>query len=257
MSNLKDFADQLQQDVVSDMAKSYFGARKDLDDVIEVFNEMVTEFKVMVPKLSQVAARLHMLLLDRQTARDFYITLDILPSCIPFSDEVPKPFFNTLPFAFTQQGRFERCVLRAYNHFQQTADEYLNGRYYEDPEQRGKKRLTVHYIRLKALVEHINEEVERVNSSRSPSGTLRYVKGMDPVQMEKEKILGEACIIEGCGLDRDLEFKPIDFDAINLPVVQDLPRLNMVKDTIRQFCKEIYPSRKEDIAQAMAFLRDG
>jgi len=255
MSDLKDFADQLQQDVISDMAKSYFGARKDLDNMIEAFNATVSEFRIMVPKLSQAAARLHLLLLNRQTARDFYITLDILPSCIPFTDEAVMPFFDSLPFAFTQLGRYERCVCRAYNLFQKTADEYLNGVYYNDPEHPGRKRLTVHYIRLKALAEHINEEIERINNNMSPSGTLRYVKGMDPVQVEKEKIIGEVCLIEGGALDRDLKFAPIDFEAIKLPVVQDLPPLNKVKESIRRFCKEIYSSHKVDIANAMALLR--
>lgn len=257
MSGLKDFADQLQQDVVSDMAESYFGARKDLDNMIAAFEAMVIEFKDMVPRLSQAAARLHVLLLDRQTARDFYITLDILPSCIPFTDEAPRPFFDRLPFAFTKLGQYERSVYRAYALFQKVADEYLNGRYYDDPDHPGRKRLTVHYIRLKALAEHINDEVERINSNRSPSGTLRYVKGMDPVQMEKEDILGAACLLDGCTIDDELNFSPIDFDAIGLPVVQDLPALGKVKGGIKQFCKEIYPSRKKDIAEAMALLQNG
>jgi len=256
MSNLKDFADQLQEDVVSDMAKSYFGARKNLDDMLAAFNEMVSEFRFMVPRLSQAAARLHMLLLDRATARDFYISLDILPSCIPFTEEVPTPLFDSLPFYFTQLGRFKRYVFRTYDLFQKSADEYLNGHYYDD-KKLGRKRLTVHYIRLKALAEHINDEVNRVNCSMSPSGALRYVKEMDPSRIEQEKILGEACLMEGGALDRDLAFTPIDFNGLDLPVVQDLPRLNEVKDVIRKFCEEIYPSRKEDIARAMNFLRNG
>lgn len=257
MSDFEDFANQLQQDVVSEMAETYFCTRKNLDDMIVAFNLMALEFKAMVPKLSQAAARLHLLLLDHATARDFYIALDILPSCIPFNDEVPRPFFHSLPFAFTSLGRFERCVCRSYDLFQKSADEYLNGRYFNDPERPGRKRLTVHYIRLKALAEHINEEVIRVNENLSPSGTLRYVKGMDPTQVAKEKILGEACLIEDCALDRDLRFEPIDFAALELPVVQDLPSLRTVKCAICDFCKAIYPSRKADILKAMISLRDG
>lgn len=257
MSDLRDFANQLQQDVVSDMAESYFGARKDLDDMIAAFHVMVNDFKTMVPKLSQAAARLHLLLMDRQTARDFYIALDIVPSCIPFNDDSPKPFFDTLPFAFTQRGRFERTVCRAYHLFQQTADEYLNGKYFDDPDVPGRKRLTVHYIRLRALAEHINEEVDRINKDMSTTGTLRYVKRMDPVQSELELAIGEACLIEGCDLDEEMKFTPIDFEGIQLPVVQDLPPLSKVKPVIIDFCKEIYPSRKEDIKKALLFLRDG
>lgn len=257
MSDLKDFADKLQQEVVTDMAESYFGARKNLDDMLEAFGLLVEEFRASGASLAQAAARLHCLLLDRQTAKEFYISLDIVPACIPFTDEVPRPFFDSLPFAFTGLGRYERCVIRAYNIFQKIADEYVNGRYFDDPEMKGRKRLTVHYLRLKALAEHINEEIERVNTNLSPSGALRYVKRMDTVQVERENMIGQACLLEGCGLDEDLKFEPIDFDALELPVVQDLPTITKVKPAIKQFCKEIYPSRKEDIQRAMASLRDG
>lgn len=255
MADFKEFADQLQHEVVTDMAESYFGARKDLDDMIDAFNLMVEEFRQMGPKLSQAAAVLHHLLLDRETARDFYISLDIVPSCIPFGDVTPRPFFDPLPFAFTG-GRYQKCVFRAYDIFQKTADEYLNGVYYEDPEFKGRKRLTVHYLRLKALCEHINDEVERVNGGMSPSGALRYLKTMDPVRVEQEKMIGEACLVEGA-IDKELLFLPIDFEALSLPIVQDLPALYKVKPLIKEFCEQIYPSRKHDVQAAMAGLRDG
>ncbi len=257
MSDLKDFADGLQQEVVTDMAESYFGDRKNLDDMIAAFNIMVLEFRSSGLALYQAAARLHCLLLDRQTAKDFYIALDIVPSCIPFSDEVPRPFFESLPFAFTGVGRYERCVFRAYSIFQKVADEYVNGRYFNDPEMQGRKRLTVHYLRLKALAEYINDEVERVNANQSPTGMLRYVKRMDTEKCEREDMIGQACLLEGGELDSDLKFSSIDFEGQELPVVQDLPSLVKVKPLIKDFCKEIYPSRKEDIKRAMASLRDG
>lgn len=257
MSDLKDFADKLQQEVVTDMAESYFGDRKNLEDMQKAFSVMVEEFRSSGPALAQAAARLHRLLLDRQTARDFYISLDILPSCIPFSDEVPRPFFDKLPFAFTGLGRYEKCVFRAYSVFQKVADEYVNGRYFNDPDNPGRKRLTLHYLRLKALAEYINEEVVRVNENMTPSGALRYVKRMDIGQAEREDMIGAACLLDGCELDEDLKFKPVDFESLQLPVVQELPRLSDVKFAISTFCKTIYPSRKEDIERAMASLRDG
>lgn len=257
MADFRDIADQLRQDVVTDMAESYFGDRKELDDKIFAFNYMVEEFKAQVPRLSQAAARLHALLLDPNNARDFYISLDIVPSCIPFSDEAARPFFDSLPFALTGAGRYARCVCRAYDLFQQVADDYINGHYYNDPDSPGRKRLTIHYLRLRALADHINGEVERLNTTKAPSGVLRYVKRMDVHQAELEDVLGQACLMDGCDMDIELEFSPVDFDGLGLPVVQDLPRLSLVKPLIKQFCKERYPSRKQDIKVAMDALRDG
>lgn len=256
MVDFSEFADQLQQEVVTDMAESYFGARKDLDDMIEAFNGMVAELREMEPSLSQAAARLHHLLLDRQTAKEFYITLDILPSCIPFTRETPRPFFASLPFAFTGAGRYEKCVSRAYDLLQKTADVYLNGKYYESEEYPGKKRLTVHYIRLKALCEHINEKIAQVNEQMSPSNALRYVKEMDPVQVEREKTLGQGCLSEGCSLDNDLRFTPIDFKSLGLLVIQDLPPLRRVREAINVFCRSVYQTRTEEVQDAMDDLKE-
>jgi len=257
MTDFGDIADQLKQDVITDMAESYFGDRKNLEDKIAGFNYMVEEFRAQIPRLSQAAARLHALLLDAQIARDFYIALDIVPSCIPFSDEVARPFFEKLPFALTGAGRYSRCVCRAYDLFQQMADDYINGHYYQDPDMSGRKRLTIHYLRLRALAEHINEGVENINSGMSPSATLRYVKRMDGEQAMLEDVIGQACIMEGCALDTDLKFEPVDFDGLKLPIVQDLPRLSAVKPAIVHFCKDIYPSHKQGIEDAMRALRDG
>lgn len=255
MVDFKDYADQLQQEVVTDMAESYFGARKDVDDMLDVFNIMVHELRQLTPRLSQAAARLHCLLLDRDTAKNFYISLDVVPSCIPYTDEIPRPFFDRLPFAFTGLGRYERCVFRAYDLFQKTVDEYLNGRYYDDPEIKGRKRLTVHYLRIKALVEHINAEIEKVNES-PVGGTLQYVKGMDPEQLQRERLMGEPSSGEG-GFNNELQFQPLEMAGLELPLVQDLPSLYKVKEPIKDFCRGIYETRKDDVVKAMRFLLNG
>ena len=137
------------------------------------------------------------------------------------------------------------------------ADEYLHGRYYDDPERPGRKRLTVHYNRLKALSEHINGEVRRVNEQLSATGMLRYVKEMDPEIVKREKIMGNACLLEGGGLDKDMCFTPLDFDSLALPVVQDMPPARDVQDAIRQFCKKLYSTNKHDVERIVDELRRG
>lgn len=247
MDDFRDYADQLQQEVVSDMAGSYFGSRKELEDRISAFHQKVEELRVSIPKLRMAASRLHMLLLDKNTIDDFYISLGVSPSCIPFVEEVTAPLGMSIPFAFTLRGRYERSVCRAYHLFRDVADEYLNGRYYDDPEHPGRKLHTVNYLRLKDMAGDINEDVERVNNSLPPSRALEYIKQMDTHRMEQEKIMGEVCELEGCALDKDLQFQPIDFEANNLPVIQELPGIKAVRSTIVSFCRNIYPDRKTEI----------
>lgn len=256
MTDIKEFADQLQQEVVTDMAENYFGTRKNLEDMTEGFQNMVEELRRLVPRLSRAASSLHYLLLDRHTARDFYIALDIVPSCIPFGEDgTDAPDLYSIPFAFTARGRYEKCVLAAYHGFQRVADEYLNGKYYQDPEHPKRKRLTVHYLRMRALCEHINEEVDRVNKGMSASATLRYVKSMDPVRMEREQAIGQVCMNEGCSLDGEMKFSPLDFDSLGLPVVQDLPALYKVRTNIVHFCRDLYAERENDIKAMLSSLK--
>lgn len=251
MSHIKDFADQLQHDVVSDMAEAYFGARKNLEDMITAFDMMVKEFRPMVGKLSVAASTLHFLLLDTKTARDFYISLDIMPSCIPFSHSTSASGLDSVPFAFTRKGKYTQCVAEAYRRFQSVSDEYLNGKYFNDPDMPGRKRLTVHYLRLRALAEHINAEIHKVNEEMSTTGILRQIKGMDPEQAQRERIMGDVCLMEGCELDKTMCFTPLNFDSLELPVVQDLPRLQEVKDAIKDFCGQLYSTNRHDVIRVM------
>jgi hypothetical protein len=254
MVDFNDYADQLQQEVVAEIAESYFGDRKNLDDMMADFKTMADELNAFVPRLTRAATRLHHLLLDRASAADFYIALEVDPQCVPFTDEPPAPFFSRLPFAFTGAGRYEKCVRRSYGLFQKIVSEYLYGRSYAHDEDTGRKRQTTGYIGLREFARVIDGEVSRVNRNRAPTGTLRYVKGMDPVQAEREKILGDVTYVDGGGLDQSLRFVPVGFEQLGFPEMQDLPPLSAVKDEVKAFGKTLYRARKGEARQAMKEL---
>ncbi|BCS87104.1 hypothetical protein PSDVSF_03460 [Pseudodesulfovibrio sediminis] len=253
MSNIEDFADQLHQSVVTDMAESYFGARKDLESTTAAFYSLVDDLKKTIPSLFQAIARLHALLLDSESKDDFYTALGMVPSDIPDCVVSPEPQ-GEQPFALTMRGRYIKCVRMAYEDLYCISEEYLNGRYYDNPEQPGRKLRTIHYLRIKALAEHINYRVQRINDDMSTTAILRHVKELDPVQMSKERIMGDVCLMEGCELDMDMCFTPIDFTHLELPEIVELPKPQKVKGCIVQWCKILYASRKEDIATAMSSL---
>ena len=128
----------------------------------------------------------------------------------------------------------------------------VNGRYFNDPEQPGRKRLTIHYLRIKTLADYINEEMDRVNKT-AVSGALQFIKTMDPEQMQHEGMMGEA--VKGTDhIDQDMHFSPIDFEGLCLPVYQELPPLYAVREAIKAFCAKLYKKRREDIARAMQSL---
>lgn len=256
MVDFKDFADKLQQEVVSDMAESYFGDRKALDDLIATYHRMAESLQTQVSSLNQAAARLRVMLLDQDTLELFSDTLGIPSNSIVETDVQARPLFDSLPFGLTDRGRYRGCLYSAYSMYQKSAARYLNGEYSDDPEQPGRKVLSVNYLQLHDLAERVNGEVERLNNDQVPSKTLRYVKQMDTEGAERSRIIGEPFLQEGCSLDCELKFEPVDFKALKLPFVQDLPELYKVKPQIKQFCKEIYPSRKSDMRNAMQSLQD-
>ncbi|WP_054648110.1 hypothetical protein [Salidesulfovibrio brasiliensis] len=199
MSNLKDYADGLQQDVVSEMAEHYFGARKNLESMIEVLQEWAEELRFKEGRVLAAAGNLHALLIDEKTVRDFYMSLDIVPACVPpFEESLKATNMDRVPFALTRKGRWTKCVKEAYHGLSKATDTYLNGTYYTDEE--GRKRLTVHYIRLKAMVQYVNEEVIRVNEDMSPSepfGTSRtWTRSMWP----RKSLSILACQVKGVRL---------------------------------------------------------
>lgn len=255
MSDLKDFADQLQQEVVSDMAESFFGARKDLDDALEAFSTMVQEFLPTVEKLYRAAATLRMLLVDEQGVDSFTADLGLEPDAILPAEGAPVLLPESVPFALTARGRWFKCLCLAWEQYQSLADEYIHGRYYDDPQMQGRKRITIHYNRLVEFARLINEDIRKINTENSTTAVLRRFRDMDPEQVERENILGEACLVEGCDLDRDMHYRPIDFLGYHLPEVCELPPLNKVRGRIRRFSRKRYEGRREGVALAIKALR--
>lgn len=257
MADYSEMADQLKQEVVSDMAESYFGERKNIDDMLEAFHQMAAELEQFLPLVDQSVSRLFQLLLDESIVQEFEQSLGISFDGLSNDAEALLPAMRHLPFAFTGRGRYEKCLCMVYGQLRGRVNEYINGRYYEDPEKKGRKQLTEHYLRLKALAVLINERMDRVNDGMSPSSTLRYVKEMDTAQCDLENMYGESCLIEGGALDRELRFTHIDFEGLGFPELRELPPLSEVKSTIKTFSQKIYPSHRQRIKDVFAALRDG
>lgn len=254
MSNIKDYADGLQRDVVSEMAEHYFGARKNLENMVEVVNKWADELRSREEQVIAAAGNLHALLLDAETVRSFYIALDIVPGCVPpFDDKRSVPTMDKVPFALTRRARWIKCVEAAYHRFYKAADAYLNGTYFTDEE--GRKRLTIHYVRLKAMTEYVNEEVDKVNEDMAPSEALRYIKNMDPEYVAKENLVNPCLPTDGCSLDGDLKFGRLDFDSFGLMEIQELPHTVKVAPEIKAFCKSVYSGKKEEIGVVLDRIR--
>lgn len=250
MSMLKDFADSLHEEVITEMAQTYFGERKNVDDMIVALHGWVVELKKMERDLAASAGRLHYLLVNRDLARQFYIALDVVPHCIPLSFMTPpKPLFINYPFGLTSRMRYTNYVLEAYHLFERDVDRYINGEYYTEPGSK-RKRLTIHYLRVKALCEYVNEAIDKVNTRLSPSATLNYLRAMES---DESKIggLDVACNGKECALDRDMRFNPIEFSSLGLREIQELPQASKVRGAIKDYCRWLWKEHRDKVLQTL------
>ncbi|MFH1912833.1 MAG: hypothetical protein ABIK45_00970 [Pseudomonadota bacterium] len=252
MADFNEYADQLQKEVVSEMAESYFGDRRNLDDLMADFAIMTGTLRELVSGVERAALRLHHLLLGRQES--FYLALEVDPACVPFGRGAPVPLFPRLPMALTRAGRYVRCVRMSYDLLQRAVNDYLHGHYYVEGGDKGRKQLTVNYLGLKQFAAMIDAEVVRVNHNRTPACTLRYVKAMDPVSAERERLIGDVSYVDGGELDQTLRFAPVCFDELGLPEIQELPPLREVGGLIGQMCRSLYRERSDEARAAMADL---
>lgn len=247
-----DFADQLQEEVMHEMAETFFGARKEIELLKSRLEEIVENLRGPLDDALDAGRCLHALLLDDEVAASFYAALE--------TD--PQPFLENLnysnaclavsePFAFTSTGKYVKSLARSYAHFQEALDLYLRGTYYDDPDRPGQKRMTANLAQAKELAATINARIETMNTYQSPSCVLGYVRQMDPGEEERRKTTGSTLEGYACGLDKEMAITPVDFGAYGFPEFPELPRLSKAEKTITDFAKQIYSEQETAIKERL------
>jgi hypothetical protein len=129
-------------------------------------------------------------------------------------------------------------VLDAYERLQVASHDYLFGT------QRSHVEIVsggtdVYYGLIVSMLEILNQDIDKINCSMSPSCTLQFAKSFHPDTMQKERIVGTG-FQDGAALDQKLLYAPIDLDALNIPKYPPLANLRGVVHKIERFCKLLY-----------------
>ena len=161
---------------------------------------------------------------------------------------------SDLPFALTAQGRWGKLVQQAYARLWQACQDYMHGRYYNDPAQPGRKKLSIHYAHVAALHAVINDRIAKCNTEGAPSGILQMVKNFDPVLRERENIMGGSCYGMAEHLDAGLRFEPLDFCSFGLVAVCELPPPEEAAPAIEAFCRQAWGREKKRLGELVAGL---
>lgn len=250
----KTFADALETEVLTEMAGTFFGARKTLEDMVEDFQLHVEELKSREAKVFSRVFFLRSLLLGPEGETAFYAELGIAP---PFPDSRNHSGSRTwhpdsLPFAFRAATRYAKAVALAYAEVRHACEVYMTGEFEDDPEHSGRKRLSLHYRMLERLCVRLNARIDKVNTEMTPSSVLQYARNISSADQPGQGAISNSLGAES--LDKGLMFQKIDFASLGLWKAPSLPPAEACAEAIRRFCARHYEQHGPHIKKVLADL---
>lgn len=257
MSEFDRFADGLANEVLSEMADNFFGARREMDEQIEQFKKLVRELKKLQDQAEHFAEILHFVLLGEEGAVGFYEAIGLDAAQLPLCMECTiPPLLEGLPFAFTHKGRFRKLVILAYRNMRDNVEDYLHGHEYADRDEPRRRRVSVHYESLKRMEARLNLQIEKLNRQSSVSNTLQYVRGLNPAEQEREKIAGAPAFDDPQRLDSTFAYPRQDMSSEGLKSFPEFPAFKDVESEIRQFVDAFYARNKAAVRAMLRELRE-
>ncbi len=256
MKGIDDLADSLTTEILVEMAESFFGARKAIDEEKERFEAQASNVKAIGDATLGRIALLHGLLLDDTHVHDFYLTIGVTPDkYLRLVQDSPDRIKISLPFALTREKRYAKLLTRAYGEAAGAVRGYLHGEYYNDPKISGRKRITPSYELLATWAEKINTSIKKVNEGHTPSSVLNFSKSLNGAQLRHESISEATIAGYSNSLDKSLAIPPLDFQAYGLKDFPELPALETVKGQLVNFARGLYKQHKERINALLEHLK--
>lgn len=259
MSIQDDYARDLADELLSDMAENFFGTRKQLDETLDLFREYVAELKDKQVLLEYRFRFLNYLLVSPQAAHEFYRALgvqniDAIPKDGLLSEKVIPVH---APSAFTRKGQYTKLVMWAYEKAQKACKAYNHGMDYHEMRRAGFEQRDAYYDLVKGMHQLINKEIHRVNAKVSPSHILQTAKRFDPDTQQKEHFTGGGAYYgDDSSLNRELRYQTIDEASLDIKKFPDLPEPPRVEHEISKRCKDHYSHHTESIRRILHEVKE-
>lgn len=253
MADFKDLSDALTDEVLSEMADSFFGARIDIDDALEFFHEVSEELNGKLYKIFKVCALLEKICLGREGYSDFWLSTGISRDLFNYPPGVDSAvFLDTPSFSISSKGEYIKWFNMAYEMLSLCIIDYMHGIYRDDGN--GRKVRSTNRDDFFRMADEINIKIEKVNNNVSASDVLKFTKSLDPAGMQKENIAG--CVGPQCKvIDNEMAFTVIAIKDIDFPEFPDLPQRKEISSYIAEFCSETYSSDKHRVKELLKNLR--
>jgi hypothetical protein len=250
-----DFSEKLAGEVMADMADNYFGARKRLDDLVDIFHQFVDKCREKGEAVEADARGFNALLTGTAEAARFYERIGVTdPDPLLASASMDRAVLDHLPDAFTLKGRYIKTARKVYERLQKRCDDYLHGPPdFTDPEDL--QDMEAHYDLIVRMAKSINQQIEKINKSRSPGSMLQYVRGFQPEWDQKADIAGSNLVGFADGVDEKLTYKPIRFEELGLKHYPDLPEPDRVAKPLKSICADLYSRQRDAVAESMEKMK--
>ncbi|WP_432736266.1 hypothetical protein [Maridesulfovibrio sp. FT414] len=254
MADFKDLSDALTDEVLSEMADSFFGARVDVDEALEFFHEVSEQLHAKLYSIFRACVLLEKICLGRKEFDDFWISAGISRDHFHYPQGVECAVPNESPsFSFTSKGEYIKWFTIAYELLSYRITDYMHGIYRDDGN--GRKVRTANREDFFSMAEEINIKIEKVNRNVTASDVLHFTKSLDPTELQKENIAG--CVGPMCkAIDDEMAFKVITIKDIEFPEFPDLPHKKEISSYISEFCSITYSSEKDRVKALLKELKE-
>lgn len=256
MNSIDDLSDMLAEEVLSDMAATFFGSRVEIDEMVELFEQYAEELKEKSEKVSLKAGLLNNLLIDSETVTEFYAKLGVNPEDLLDKKNYSKNVLpQKMPFGLTEKSRYIKLILFAYESLQKACHIYVRGNDITGYEKEDDKKVSINYTLLLNMSKMINGKIEKANE-KSPVYTLSYTRQLQPEKMEKENIAGTQFSELGCeDLDQKMKIEPLDFESYGIDKYPELPKVDKVKSDITDFGKKVYSEKTSLVEKVVSDIK--
>ncbi len=253
---MSDYDSPLTGEVLSDVAQTFFGSRRKLDDMIDILRRYADTLAEKGELVQRQAGLLHFLLVEESIVARFYEAIGVddpgeLAGCRP-PDPIPR---RRIPFALTARGRFVKTVTACYRRLEKTCREYRCSSANPLVDAESAEDACVDVRLVQAMWELINDKIRQINEESSPSSVLQYAKGFD-ARGEKRSAVAGATAGEYAGMDQKYGYRPIPVEQLRLKRFPELPVPERCLGRIERFCAQVYPQIADKVHLRLLRLKE-
>ncbi len=241
MKKVDQFLDSLTDETLKEAADTFFGKRKELEDEKEFLRGQAEKLKLQAESIDALLSRLNYVLARGKAAEKFWSDLGHEPLAdhsLEWKNDV------VVPRAWTRKGRFLALASKLYIQAAEKIKVYLRGRYVDDPEIKGKKRLTVNLFTLKDQISRLNKSIQEVNVCNSPDEVMAFARRLEVEGNHKKKFTGSELVYD---YNQDLCLTELDPADLGLKEYPELPTDKEAMRRVDQTLRKIYSEFKIEI----------